>query len=167
MKQVKNGRRNVRRYPINILITAYIPPFFPGRRVDWFRAWAAKERTDEEVNLLYADGRAARRGFLFAANLWDSASERHSYLTAGARAYAMQKCQMFRQMALEVEESVTAAHSWHVDMIDQIPPEDDDGLKKVYLCAQAHQIPQDDKLDYSLVRNTSRVPTTYNADIGA
>ena len=124
-----------------------------GRRTDWFRAWAAKKRTDEEVNLLYADGKAARRGFLFASRLWDNGGdvtgeERASH---GAAAYATQKSWMFSVMAHEVEESVNAAHRVHVNAIAALKEDDDEGLRRVYDLAQAPLTPSDDRLDYSLV----------------
>ncbi|KAI1783515.1 hypothetical protein LXA43DRAFT_903425 [Ganoderma leucocontextum] len=127
------------------------------RRADWFRAWAAKKRTDEEVNLLYADGRAARRGFEFASRLWDGATEGDGDLALGARAYAIQKSHMFRQMATEVEKSVHAAHCRHVEMIGKLGEDEDEGLKKVYDASQYRQVPTDAKLDYTLVSATAGV----------
>ena len=120
-----------------------------GRRTDWFRAWATKRRTDEEVNLLYADGRAARRGFHFASGLWKEASRQRD-IAPGGKAYAVQKWDMFRQMALDVQNSVASAHLQHTETIQGLGDEDD-GLSKVYQLTQAEQRPTDDKLDYSLV----------------
>ena len=126
-----------------------------GRRTDWFRAWAAKKRTDEEVNLLYADGRASRRGFQFASSLWDVASDNVG-LSQGARAYAAQKSKMFRGMALEVETAVISAHLHHTEIMQDLRNDDEDeGLSKVYQYTQAGLSPSDDKLDYSLVSGTS------------
>ena len=121
-----------------------------GRRTDWFRAWAAKRRTDEEVNLLYADGRAVRRGFQFASGLWNAASEQAD-ITAGAKAYAVQKSDMFRRMAEDVENSVASAQLEHSERFQESEDDDDDGLTNVFRLTQARQHPADDKLDYSLV----------------
>ncbi|KAI0711786.1 hypothetical protein C8T65DRAFT_553339, partial [Cerioporus squamosus] len=68
--------------------------------VRWLRAWANFLRTNEEVNLLYAEARAARRGFLTSARLREeTASAKPEYASKGATAYARQKAAMFTSMA--------------------------------------------------------------------
>ena len=139
---------------IHVLQVHRIPKahaIFTGRRTDWFRAWAAKKRTDEEVNLLYADGRAARRGFEFAARLWGGELEGDMSLAVGARAYATQKSAMFRDMARDMEHSVTAAYVQHVENMRSLHEDDEEGLKMVYHATQDGLTPTDDRLDYTLV----------------
>lgn len=58
---------------------------------------------------------------------------------------------MFARMAVEVEESVTAAYVQHVQRIGGLDEEDEEGLKKVHHATQAHLIPSDERLDYTLV----------------
>ncbi|RDX39534.1 hypothetical protein OH76DRAFT_1304282, partial [Lentinus brumalis] len=71
-----------------------------AQRVRWVRAWANFLRTNEEVNLLYAEARAVRRGFLTSARLWKECdSAKPEYASAGATAYARQKAAMFSSMA--------------------------------------------------------------------
>ncbi|KAI0694724.1 hypothetical protein C8Q76DRAFT_575368, partial [Earliella scabrosa] len=68
-------------------------------RVRWTRSWANMCRTNEEVNLLYAEARACRRGLEFAGALRDKTSEAPpEYASPGATAYAHQKADMFRSM---------------------------------------------------------------------
>ncbi|KAI0708606.1 hypothetical protein C8Q76DRAFT_592362, partial [Earliella scabrosa] len=70
-----------------------------ARRVDWFRTWAAKLRTDEEVNLLIADAWRARAGFRTAAREWRRCVEGlPKYHTPGSKAYALEKADMFDRM---------------------------------------------------------------------
>ncbi|RPD73420.1 hypothetical protein L226DRAFT_445192, partial [Lentinus tigrinus ALCF2SS1-7] len=72
------------------------------KRTDWFRAWAAKTRTDEEVNLLVAEARALRRGFAFASRLHRECSGALPlYASAGATAYALEKAAMYQDMSDE------------------------------------------------------------------
>lgn len=61
---------------------------------------------------------------------------------------------MFRQMGREVEESVAAAHSQHIEMTNNVSSDDNKGLYKVYHATQADQVPRDNKLDYTSVRTT-------------
>ena len=61
---------------------------------------------------------------------------------------------MFRQMALDVENSVATAHLQHTQRFqdcDNDNDNDNDGLTNVFQLTQAGQRPADDKLDYSLV----------------
>ncbi|KAI0703980.1 hypothetical protein C8Q76DRAFT_567007, partial [Earliella scabrosa] len=79
-------------------------------RVDWFRARAAKTRTDEEINLLLADSRATRRGFQFAAKQFSGhAVALAAYQSPGATAYALEKADMFSRMSSDCERRVAAA----------------------------------------------------------
>ena len=71
-------------------------------------------------------------------------------ITPGAKAYAVQKSDMFRLMARDVENSVVSAHLQHTETIQSLGDEDD-GLTNVHQLTQAEQRPADDKLDYSLV----------------
>ncbi|KAI0716589.1 hypothetical protein C8Q76DRAFT_582249, partial [Earliella scabrosa] len=69
-------------------------------RVDWFRARAAKTRTDEEINLLLAESRAHRQGLNFAASLYRQHAEALPlYQSKGATAYALEKADMYARMS--------------------------------------------------------------------
>ena len=71
-------------------------------------------RTNEEVNLLYAEARACRRGLQFAGALRDKTSQAPpEYASPGATAYAHQKADMFRSMATRSWEAVVAAREAH------------------------------------------------------
>lgn len=131
--------------PLHSLI-AYL-----ARRVDWFRALAAKERTDEEVNLLYAEGRASRRGFAFAASKYEEhSSALPMYASRGATAYALEKAAMFRRLSTDCETLVAKAHSDYRKRMDEMG-EDSDCVRDVYLHAQKGLDLSDSRLDYSLV----------------
>ena len=80
--------------------------------MDWFRARAAKARTDEEINLLLADSRATTRGFQFAAKQFrDHAKALTAYQSPGATAYALEKADMFTRMSSDCKRRVAAAYT--------------------------------------------------------
>ena len=136
----------------------------PAMRTDWFRAWAAKTRTDEEINLLYADGRATRRGFTFASALWRkhanlppsspyafTANDPVDYSTPGTRAYALQKSSMFQHLANHCEKSVLDAHKIHRASMRKMEDDEAQDLKSVFHQSQEGLVLEDVRLDYSLV----------------
>ena len=133
-------------------------------RTDWFRSWAAKTRTDEEINLLYADGRATCRGFRFASTLWRKHADlSHSspyasvdkkpedYTSAGARAYALQKSAMFHLLANHCEKTVREAHNAHRTTMHKADADEGEYFKKVFNQSQEGLLLDDTRLDYSLV----------------
>lgn len=122
-----------------------------ARRVDWFRAWAAKTRTDEEVNILYAEARATRRGFAFAAEV----HKKHSaalpeYASRGATAYALEKADMYQRMSDDSWRQAVKAHEDHRKTMEDIDDDDDDGAREVYLSTQ--KAFGFEELDHSLAR---------------
>ncbi|TFK79790.1 hypothetical protein K466DRAFT_505001 [Polyporus arcularius HHB13444] len=83
-------------------------------RVRWVRAWANFLRTNEEVNLLYAEARAAHTGFLtFARIRRETAAAKSEYASRGATAYALQKAAMFTSMAGDVLQRVSKVTATH------------------------------------------------------
>ena len=132
-------------------------------RTDWFRAWAAKTRTDEEINLLYADGRATCRGFRFASTLWRNnanlprsspyaSADNEVYASAGARAYALQKSTMFRLLADQCLKAVRDAHYVYRETVRKMDVEEGDDFKDIFYQIQEGLVLDDARLDYSLVR---------------
>lgn len=79
--------------------------------------WAAKTRTDEEVNLLYAEARATRRGFLFAGEVHlTHATALPEYASRGASAWAKEKGAMFKRMAEDCWNIVEEVHKGHTQL---------------------------------------------------
>lgn len=119
----------------------------PALRVDWFREWAAKQRTDEEVNLLYADARATCRGFEYTSRVHrDHANPLPEYASRGATTYALEKADMYQRMSEKCGELVEAAHQTHRTHVDDEHVE----VWKEYLPV-LNALKTDD-LDHTLVR---------------
>ena len=118
-----------------------------AQRVRWVRTWANMARTNEEVNLLYADGRAAHRGFLTAAKIrLDFASGRDEFSSKGATAYGHQKAAMFTSMAEDLVARIAKATQAHRKAM-----EDDDHRKIPYGLTQKLIVADESRLDYAIV----------------
>ncbi|TBU21084.1 hypothetical protein BD311DRAFT_743816, partial [Dichomitus squalens] len=121
-----------------------------AQRVQWFRSRANLARTNEEVNLVYAEARALRRGFLFASDEWlrrDSALP--DYASPGATAYAREKSDMFKIMSEECRRLVQTAHDKHYAAMAQ-----DETRQDAFEVTQKQIHLSDDRLNYSLVSET-------------
>ncbi|TBU21114.1 hypothetical protein BD311DRAFT_870016 [Dichomitus squalens] len=117
-----------------------------AQRVQWFRSRANLARTNEEVNLVYAEARALRRGFLFASDEWlrrDSALP--DYASPGATAYAREKSDMFKIMSEECRRLVQTAHDKHYAAMAQ-----DETRQDAFEVTQKQIHLSDDRLNYSL-----------------
>ena len=133
-------------------------------RTDWFCAQATKAHSDKEVNLLYADRQATHCGFRFAANLWkkhatlDASSPFTSspnniitFSTQGARAYALQKSQMFLDLTQQCEVAVQCTHHMHWISICEMNDEETSALKTIFTETQEGIVLNDSQLDYALM----------------
>ena len=133
-------------------------------RVDWFRARAAKTRSDEEINLLLAEARAHRRGLKFAANLYREAADAlPAYRCKGATAYALEKADMYARMSEDCHRRVSAAYAQYQERMrtgakkagTPGPPaqgdKDEEDLRVVFKLTQGQISLSDDRVDYSIV----------------
>ena len=118
-----------------------------AQRVQWFRSRANLVRTNEEVTLIYAEGRALRRGFSYASEEWlrrDCALP--EYASPGATAYAREKSDMFQRMSGDCERLIKRARERNYAAMDSHPTRKDafDVTQKVVPFSNTH-------LNYSVV----------------
>ena len=119
-----------------------------AQRVQWFRSRANLARTNEEVNLVYAEVRAIRRGFSFASAEWARReSALPEYASPGASAYAREKSDMFKHMCEESELLLSQARQTHYQAMDG-----DNDRKPAFEVTQKNIELSDDRLNYALVR---------------
>ena len=136
--------------------------YIVAQRVQWFRSRANLARTNEEVTLIYAEGRALRQGFSYASEEWlrrDCALP--EYASPGATAYAREKSDMFRKMSEDCERLIKQARDKHYAAMDTHPIRKDafDVTQKVVPFSDTH-------LNYSVVSLTAFSLSYPHIDIG-
>ena len=115
--------------------------------MNWFRSRANLSRTNEEVNLIIAEAKALRRGFSFASAEWARRAEAsEAYRSPGAKSYALEQSDMFKDMgdkcALHLK---TAWEDHHARMAD-------DGERQgVYDCTQKDKLLSENCIAYDVV----------------